>query len=86
MNEADLLVALHAELDDLAQRLAAGRDVSPTRRARVEGMMIAALNLGVDRQILLESCRPHLPANAHLELQPVRLDLWQRRAPVEPSA
>ena len=86
MNETGLLAALHAELDCFTQRLATGFDVAPARRGRCEGMIAAALELGVDGQVLLESCRAHLPADAHLELEPVRLDLWQRRAPVEPSA
>jgi hypothetical protein len=87
---ATLLAALHAELDIFAQRLAAGLDVAPARRARFEGMAAAALAQGLDSDALLESCRCHLPAGAQLTLRPdahaLQLDIWQRRAPVEPSA
>jgi hypothetical protein len=85
-----LLAALHGELDKFAQRLAAGLDVTPAHRARFEGMTTAALALGMDGRALLESCRPHLPDGARLVLRPdangLQLDLWQRRAPVEPSS
>jgi hypothetical protein len=89
MSEAAvLLAALHAELDVFAQRLAAGFDVAPARRARFEGMVAAALTQGIDSDELLDSCRRHLPAGAQLVLRDARtpqLDIWQRRAPVEPS-
>jgi hypothetical protein len=90
MSEASpLLAALHAELDTFTQRLAAGLDVAPARRARFEGMAAAALAQGIDSQVLLESCRRHLPAGAQLALcadgHTLQLDIWQRRAPVEPS-
>lgn len=89
MSEAAvLLTALQAELDVFAQRLAAGFDVAPARRARFEGMAAAALAQGIDSEVLLESCRGHLPAGARLVVEAEhapRLDIWQRRAPVEPS-
>lgn len=86
---AVLLTALQAELDVFTQRLGAGFDVAPARRARFEGMVAAVLALGTDRDELLESCRGHLPADARLMVengQAPRLDIWQRRAPVEPTA
>lgn len=88
MSESVVLAALNAELAVFAQRIAAGLDVAPARRARFEGMVAAALAQGVDSQALLESCRDHLPAGAQLVLHDAhapRLDIWQRRAPVEPS-
>lgn len=89
MSEAAVLAALNTELAVFAQRIAAGLDVAPARRARFEGMMAAALAQGIDSEILLESCSHHLPADAQLVLRDARmpqLDIWQRRAPVEPSA
>jgi GTP cyclohydrolase III len=89
MSEAAvLLTALQAELDVFTQRLAAGFDVAPARRARFEGMAAAALALGIDSEVLLQSCRDHLPVDAQLVVEAghaPRLDIWQQRAPVEPS-
>jgi hypothetical protein len=86
---AALLAALNAELAVFAQRLGAGLDVAPARRARFEGMVAAVLAQGFDSEALLQSCRDHLPAGAQLVLSDAHaphLDIWQRRAPVEPGA
>jgi hypothetical protein len=86
---AGLLDALNAELDVFAQRIDAGLDIAPARRARFEGMTAAALALGMESDALLAACREHLPNGAQLMFRPgmraLQLDIWQRRAPVEPS-
>lgn len=84
-----LLAAIEAELDALARDASAGFDIAPARRARVEGMATAALRHGSDAEQLVERCRRVLPADSNVVFdeaaQTLRLDIWQRRAPVEPT-
>lgn len=84
-----LLAAIDTELDIIAQRLAAGFDVAPAQRLRLEGLTAAALLAGEDAQTLLQFCRQRLPATAAVQLtanaQALQFDVWQRRAPVYPT-
>jgi hypothetical protein len=85
---ADPLRILGVELDAAAQRSRSGFDIAPSRRARLEVLAGVALASGVDAQRLLSFCRRHLPVDAAVELsgESVRIDIWQRRAPVEPTS
>lgn len=88
MSDADVLLrTLGVELETAAQRTRAGFDIAPSRRARLEALAGAALALGIDGQELLLFCRQRLPSDAEVELHgdAVQIDIWQRRAPVEPT-
>lgn len=84
-----LVAAIEAELEAMARQACDGFDIAPARRARVEGMAIAALSLGADGKALLAACARLLPAGASATLEEggraLRIDIWQRRAPVEPT-
>lgn len=84
-----LLTGIDEQLRTVARRVGEGFDIAPAQRARIEGMAAAALLQGVDTQRLLAVFRAALPQASHIELdaqaRALRFDIWQRRAPVEPT-
>jgi len=84
---------IELELAEFAQQLRANGDVAPARIARLEGAIGAGIDSGVlVAEEIVERVRELLPDQCLVQLLPaaefcrVRLQLWQRRAPVYPSA
>lgn len=76
-------------LRQLAQQLAAGNDVAPAQRYRLEGMLeVLLLGEPEAATALAERCAELLPppSSAQVVDGRVELQLWQRRAPVTPSS
>jgi hypothetical protein len=81
--------ALERELQACADEVRAGRDIAPSRRARLEGAIAAAMVADGNAETLLQRLRDLLPEDGAIAVEAdtghVRLQLWQRRAPVYPS-
>lgn len=87
---------IQRQLQSLLQRNAAGGDIAPGERMRLEGWMEAVLLLAAAQATqhppqFVTEWQQQLPAHAQLQCQDVegrwqvRLDVWQARAPVTPS-
>ena len=88
MNDAAMSV-IETELYEMADRLRAGDDAAPGRRARLEGHMACLIRTGqVNGERLCEIANALLGDDGELWIETdgaPRLALWQRRAPVWPT-
>lgn len=88
---AALRARIDAESGALVRAVCAGRDTAPARRARLEGLIAAAVAAGVPPAVLRQQLCAQLPPGSSVVIEDdtdgvaVRLHLWQRRAPVRPS-